>query len=277
MSSERSVLISGASGGVGRELTEALSGEGWQVFAGVRSPEAAAELEGSGQSVRAVELDVTDQGSIQSAAEAVASRVGERGLTALVNNAGIIVQGPLELVPLRALRRQFEVNVIGQVAVAQAMLPLLRAGGGRIVNIGAASGLVTVPMFGPISASKTALESITDALRMELKHQGVSVSIVDPGALETEIFAKAAAASERDGLAGSPEAQRVYARAIAATSTALSDSPRSPVDRAAATIEKALTARRPPPGGPVPRRARREPARAAAPFPPKAARPAADE
>jgi NAD(P)-dependent dehydrogenase (short-subunit alcohol dehydrogenase family) len=235
----QNVLVTGASGGIGSATVHRLAERGWRVFAGVRAPASFPD------GVVPVQFDVTDEASVARAAEAVAAHVGPAGLQGLVNNAGIIVQGPLELVPLGALRRQFEVNVIGQVSVAQAMLPLLRAGGGRIVNIGAASGLVTVPMFGPISASKTALESITDALRMELKHQGIPVSIVDPGALETEIFAKAAAASERDGLAGGAEAQRVYARAIAATSTALADSKRAPVDRAAATIEKALTARRP--------------------------------
>jgi NAD(P)-dependent dehydrogenase (short-subunit alcohol dehydrogenase family) len=100
------------------------------------------------------------------------------------------------------------VNLIGQVAVTQAFLPLLRQAGGTIVNMGAATGRVTVPMLGPISASKTALESVTDALRMELKHQGVRVTIIEPGAMETPIFDKAAASGAADGFAGSPEVQR---------------------------------------------------------------------
>jgi NAD(P)-dependent dehydrogenase (short-subunit alcohol dehydrogenase family) len=215
------------------------------VFAGVRSPEAAAELEGSGQSVRAVELDVTDQGSIQSAAEAVASRVGERGLTALVNNAGIIVQGPLELVPPESLRRQFEVNVLGQMAVTQAFLPLLRQAGGTVVNIGAASGRLTIPMAGPISASKTALESLTDALRMELKHQGVKVTIIEPGAMETAIFEKAAARAQADGFAGSEETQRLYEPAIAAATESMSQMRMEPVTGVVGTIAKAVSARNP--------------------------------
>src|ERR1700754_2976835 len=162
MASKRNVLITGASGGVGTALTRALAEAGWRVFATARSP-----VEANRRDVVPVQLDITDEESVRRAAAFVAEHVGEEGLAGLVNNAGVIVQGPLELVPMHALRRQFEVNVIGQVAVTQAFLPLLRSAGGTIVNVGAVTGLVTVPMLGPISASKTALESITDALRME--------------------------------------------------------------------------------------------------------------
>jgi NAD(P)-dependent dehydrogenase (short-subunit alcohol dehydrogenase family) len=241
----RNVLITGASGGVGRAAVRRLDELGWQVFAGVRSRAAGEELAHGARAVVPIDIDVTDEQAVASARADVAERVGETGLHGLVNNAGLIVQGPIELVPLHALRRQFEVNVIGQVAVTQAVLPLLRAAEGRIVNIGAASGLVTVPMFGPISASKTALESLTDALRMELKHQGVRVSIVEPGAMATEIFAKAIAASERDGFAGGDAARRVYAKALAKSTTALADAKPAPVDKAVAAIVKALTDRRP--------------------------------
>jgi NAD(P)-dependent dehydrogenase (short-subunit alcohol dehydrogenase family) len=244
MPNRRNVLITGAAGGVGTALTRALAAAGWRVFATARSPES---LGSSGGEVVPVQLDITDEDSVRRAAALVAERVGDEGLAGLVNNAGVIVQGPLELVPVHALRRQFEVNVIGQIAVTQAFLPLLRQGKGTIVNIGAATGRVTVPMAGPISASKTALESLTDALRMELKHQGVAVTIVEPGAMETAIFDKAAASGAADGFAGSKATQRLYARALAATAEAMSGMKAAPVDGLVKIVVKALSSGRPDP------------------------------
>jgi NAD(P)-dependent dehydrogenase (short-subunit alcohol dehydrogenase family) len=232
------VLITGANGGVGTALTKTLADDGWRVLAGVRSLEAAASL--GGRNVTPIQLDVTDDDSIAAAADRIGRIVGSDGLDALVNNAGIIVQGPLELVPLHALRRQFEVNVIGQIAVTQAFLPLLRRASGTIVNMGAASGRVTIPMLGPISSSKTALASLTDALRMELKHQGVKVTIVEPGAMETEIFSKSAGTTAADGHAGSLETQRLYAGALDAAAGMLVNQRTSPVDGVVGTIVKAL-------------------------------------
>jgi NAD(P)-dependent dehydrogenase (short-subunit alcohol dehydrogenase family) len=240
MPSKRNVLITGASGGVGTALTRALTEAGWRVFATSRSP-----IEPRGGDVVPVELDITDEDSVHRAAALVTERIGEAGLAGLVNNAGVIVQGPLELVPVHALRRQLEVNVIGQLAVTQAFLPLLRQGRGTIVNVGAASGRVTVPMAGPISASKTALESLTDALRMELKHQGVAVTIVEPGALETPIWDKAAASGAADGFAGSEATQRLYAPALAASAEAMAGMKLAPVDGVAKTVVKALSSGRP--------------------------------
>jgi NAD(P)-dependent dehydrogenase (short-subunit alcohol dehydrogenase family) len=234
----KNVLITGAAGGVGVALTRALSDAGWHVFAAVRSPSRPDEIQ----------LDVTDEASVARAAAAVAERTGDEGLAGLVNNAGIIVDGPLELVPVDALRRQFEVNVIGAMAVTQAFLPLLRRGGGTIVNVGAATGRVTVPMAGSISASKTALESLTDALRMELKHQGVGVTIVEPGAMRTEIFDKAAARAQADGYAGSEATQRLYAGAIQAAREAMAGMEPAPVDGLVGVIAKALES-----GSPRPR------------------------
>jgi NAD(P)-dependent dehydrogenase (short-subunit alcohol dehydrogenase family) len=241
MPTKRNVLITGASGGVGTALTRALDEAGWRVFAGVRSPDAAAAVEDLGGDVKAVQLDLTDDDSIRRAAATVTSEVGGQGLAGLVNNAGIIVQGPLELVPVHALRRQFEVNVIGQIAVTQAFLPLLRRGTGTLVNMGAATGRVTVPMLGPISASKTALESLTDALRMELKHQGVGVTIIEPGAMETSIFDKAAASGAADGYAGSEATRRLYAGALEAVSERMEGQSASPVDGVVTTVVKALS------------------------------------
>jgi NAD(P)-dependent dehydrogenase (short-subunit alcohol dehydrogenase family) len=208
------------------------------VFAGVRSLEAGRDL-----NAEAVELDVTDQDAIVRARDELAARLGEQGLQGLVNNAGLSVDGPLELVTREALRRQFEVNVVGQVAVTQAFLPMLRSGRGRIVNVGGAAGRSALPMYGALSASKAALDAVTDALRMELVHQGVAVSYIEPGGLATSFFATAADAARRDGYAGSPETQRIYAQAIAASATALAASRTSPVKDAVRAIEHALTDR----------------------------------
>jgi NAD(P)-dependent dehydrogenase (short-subunit alcohol dehydrogenase family) len=246
MPTTKNVLVTGANGGVGSALTDALADAGWRVFAAVRSQEAADALERR-DGVAAIYLDVTDDDSIRLAAETVAADVGDAGLGGLVNNAGTIVQGPLELVPVPALRRQFEVNVIGQLAVTQAFLPLLRRGHGTIVNMGAATGRVTVPMLGPISASKTALESLTDALRMELKHQGIGVTIIEPGAMETPIFEKATASGAADGYAGTPETQRIYAKALEAARAMMANQKTSPVDGVVRTIVKALSSENPDP------------------------------
>jgi NAD(P)-dependent dehydrogenase (short-subunit alcohol dehydrogenase family) len=240
-------LITGASGGIGRALVPALAAAGWTVFAGVRERTAGAALERSGAGVTAVELDITDERSVGEAARTVAAKLGGEGLGGLVNNAGIIVQGPLELVPLHALRRSFEVNVIGQMAVTQAFLPFLRRSGGTIVNISAPTGRVTIPMLGPLSASKTALESLSDALRMELRHQGVNVAVIEPGGLQTPIFEKAASAAAADGFAGDPETQRYYGDALAAMDKALERSTAAgkPVDGVVKAIVKTLEASSP--------------------------------
>lgn len=242
---EKSVLITGASGGVGSATVRRLNELGWRVFAGVRSLEAGKELGRQGRGVTPVELDICDQASIDHARDKVAAELAGQGLNGLVNNAGLVVQGPLELVPVEALRRQFEVNVIGQIAVTQAFLPQLRAGGGRVVNISGAAGRVSLPMLGPISASKAALESLTDALRMELKHQGVEVTVIAPGLLQTQLHQKSALAARLDGYVGSPESQGIYAEAIEVSERALANSKEAPVETAVAMIVKALSAERP--------------------------------
>lgn len=142
-------------------------------------------------------LDVTDLDSIVTAVRTVSEAVGEAGLAGLVNNAGIAVPGPIETVPLDLVRRQFEVNVVGQIAVIQAFLPLLRKGRGRIVNMSSIAGVAAVPFLGIYGASKFALEAMTDALRLELRAWGISVSLVEPGAIATRIWNKSACLADR--------------------------------------------------------------------------------
>ena len=139
---------------------------------------------------------MTEAASIAAAGKAVGETVGEAGIAGLVNNAGIVVPGPLEAVPIEALRRQLEVNVIGPVAVTQALLPLLRKGRGRIVNISSINGGLAPPYMGPYAASKFAMEAITDALRSELRTWGIGVSAVEPGPIDTPIWEKSVAAAD---------------------------------------------------------------------------------
>ncbi|MEA2307519.1 MAG: hypothetical protein QOH43_4799 [Solirubrobacteraceae bacterium] len=244
MAETRTVLITGGSGGVGSALAAALAHDGWRVFATARDPNRIARTKRGDGEVIPIALELTDHDSIDSAAATVRERSGERGLDGLVNNAGVIVQGPLELVPASELRRQFEINVLGQIAVTQAVLPELRVARGRIVNLGAPTGRVAIPLMGPIGASKAALHLLNDALRMELRHQGIAVSLVVPGALETEIFAKASAAATAAGPA-SPAAERLYAPLVRTSAERLKEMKPSPVDATVKAIRRALTERRP--------------------------------
>jgi NAD(P)-dependent dehydrogenase (short-subunit alcohol dehydrogenase family) len=241
----KAVLVTGATGGIGCATVARLDQLGWRVFAGVRSTGAADRLARAGQRVGPVILDITDGTSVSAAREQVARQIGSEGLQGVVNLAGISVDGPVELLPLDALRRQFEVNVIGQVAVTQAFLPLLRTGQGRIVNVGGAAGRLTLPMYGALSASKAALDSLTDALRMELKHQGVNVVYIEPGAVNTDFFDKSTAAARQLGCAGDNEIERLYSKAIDASINAMRDAAAIPVAQVVDAITRALTVRRP--------------------------------
>lgn len=185
----QAVLVTGAAKGIGEAVTERLSELGFLVFAGVRQDADIARwgAHSSGR-VNPVRLEITDEDSIRRAVADIKASLGERKLYGLVNNAGIALAGPLEFLPIKELRRQLDVNVIGQVAVTQALLPLLRQSRGRIVNIGSIAGRSSMPMTGAYAASKFAMEALTDALRVELMPAGVQVSIVEPGVIATPIW-----------------------------------------------------------------------------------------
>lgn len=186
------VLITGTSTGIGRACAIVLDRSGYQVFAGVRKVEALESLqrEASGRLMPVI-LDITDAEQIAKSVETVTKALGpDRGLSGLVNNAGIVVPGPLEFLPIDSLRRQLEVNVIGQVAVTQAFLPLIRKGCGRIINIGSIFGRFVLPFAGAYAISKFGMRALTDAFRRELRPWGIPVSIVEPGAIKTQILEK---------------------------------------------------------------------------------------
>ncbi len=187
---EKHVLITGASTGIGEATARYLAERGWQVFAGVRKAADAKRLEAMHPAISAVTLDVTKPTQIQAAVKTLQKQTGQAGLQGLVNNAGVAMSGPLEFLPIEELRSQFEVNFLGQVAVTQAFLPLLRRGKGRVVNMSSISGKVTSPFLVPYSSSKYALEAFSDGLRRELRPWKLHVASILPGPVATPIWDK---------------------------------------------------------------------------------------
>jgi NAD(P)-dependent dehydrogenase (short-subunit alcohol dehydrogenase family) len=193
----RSVLITGANSGIGLEVTRLLANSGFHVFAGVRTKEAEDTVKSiSTSNVTPVQLDITDQNSVKKCFDFISSNVANNGLFGLVNNAGIGLGGPIEYMSTNDLRRQFEVNIFGTVAVTQAFLPLLRQKRGRIVNISSMAGKMATPLVGAYSSSKFALESISDCLRVELRRAKVRVSIIEPGMVATPMHDKGLSADK---------------------------------------------------------------------------------
>jgi NAD(P)-dependent dehydrogenase (short-subunit alcohol dehydrogenase family) len=255
----KSVVITGASTGIGAACALHLDKLGLRVFAGVRRQTDAEALKSKASSrLVAIALDVADSLSVSTAASAVAGAVGDAGLDGLLNNAGVVVTGPVEFLPLPELRRQLEINVVGQVAVTQAFLPLIRAARGRIVNMGSIAGRLATPFSSAYGASKFALEALTDALRLELAPWGISVSIIEPGAVATPIWEKGMKNGAAMLAAAPPEALVLYAEALEAfkkTSEHSAKNAADPMDVARA-VEHALTAAKPKTRYVVGRRAR---------------------
>jgi NAD(P)-dependent dehydrogenase (short-subunit alcohol dehydrogenase family) len=236
------VFITGAAAGIGAATTRRLSEAGYRVFAGVhREAGSLASIPG----VQPVAIDVTDPSSAGNAAKAVAETTGGSGLKAVINNAGVIVQGPLELVPPDELRRQFEVNTFGPAHVIQAFLPQLRTGKGRIINVSAPTARVPVPFMAPIGGSKAALASFSDSLRLELGAWGIPVVVIEPGGTDTAIFAKADAAA-RAALAAADQARvALYSDRLGVVAKAAAKQKLGPADAVAKTIVAAVEARKP--------------------------------
>jgi NAD(P)-dependent dehydrogenase (short-subunit alcohol dehydrogenase family) len=239
----RTYVVTGASSGIGRATALALADRGNRVIAGVRRDGDAAALRTADARVEPVILDVTNPEHVAQLAE----RTSGLPVAGLVNNAGIAVGGPLEGLPIDAVRGQYEVNVLGTVRVTQAVLPSLRAAKGRIVNIGSIGGRVGTPFLGPYASSKAAVRSLSTALRGELRPWGIWVALVEPGAIDTPIW--------RKGEEGAPEAtaalpehvQRLYDKQMRALVTTVRKTGRAAIPTAVVveTIEHALTARRP--------------------------------
>ena len=260
MTIQKFVLITGASTGIGAACALHLDRLGFRVFAGVRREADGEALQQQIVSVThplredashlrltPIMLDVTDPATITAAADTVTTTVGEAGLAGLVNNAGIALGGPLEFLPIAELRRQFEVNVIGQVAVTQAFLPLLRQGRGRVVNMGSISGRVAMPFIGPYAASKFALEALTDSLRVELRPWGIEVAIIEPGPIATPIWQKSLALADELIRNLPPAGRDLYGAAITMAHDKVIKTSQAGIspEVVAQVVAHALTAKRP--------------------------------
>jgi NAD(P)-dependent dehydrogenase (short-subunit alcohol dehydrogenase family) len=242
------VIVTGASTGIGEACALRLDKAGFRVFAGVRKEEDGARVKAqASERLSPLIIDVTDAASIALANDTVSAALGDAGLAGLVNNAGVGVGGALEYLPLDDLRRQLEVNVIGQIAVTQAFLPLIRKGRGRIVNMGSIGGKVATPFLGPYNASKFAMEALTDALRQELRPWGIQVVIIEPGNIKTPIWDKARSSADEVERSMPEEGRKLYSGAIKALRETVDKQAASgiPPDEVAKRVEHALTASRP--------------------------------
>jgi NAD(P)-dependent dehydrogenase (short-subunit alcohol dehydrogenase family) len=242
------VLVTGASTGIGRACALHIDGLGHRVFAGVRSPSAAESLRrAASDRLEPVMLDVTDAGAIDVAVASIDSALDGRGLVGVVNNAGVARGGPVEYLPVEEWRTQLEVNVIGQVAVTKAMMPLLRRGRGRLVFIGSIGGRVGTPLLSPYAASKFALEGIAESLRHELRPFGLRVVLVEPGAVKTDIWDKGRRYADEMEQLLPAEAMSLYGDAIAGLRRSIDQQDRAgiPPEHVAQVTARALFSSRP--------------------------------
>jgi NAD(P)-dependent dehydrogenase (short-subunit alcohol dehydrogenase family) len=252
------VLVTGCSSGIGRATALLLHERGHHVFAGIRRIEDGVALRNeTSERVVPVRLDVTSEASISEAHQQVCDALGDGRLDGLVNNAGMTSTMPMEFVDLDQMREQFDINVFGVAAMTKAFLPLLARPGGRVVNVSSGSGKIVTPLMGSYSASKFALEAMSDALRIELRREGLHVAVIEPGFIETSIHEK----NERQlkGMLGDlpPEGRARYEPAIEKlrqTNDRFAKTA-APARDVALAIAHALSARRPKTRYPVTREA----------------------
>jgi NAD(P)-dependent dehydrogenase (short-subunit alcohol dehydrogenase family) len=242
----KAVLITGCSSGIGRATALRLAGRGWKVYATARRPESIVALAEAG--CKTLALDVTDEQSMRAAVEEVERSEGAIGV--LVNNAGYSQSGAVETVPLEAVRRQFETNVFGLVALTQLVLPMMREQRwGKVVNVGSMGGRLTFPGGGFYHATKHALEAISDALRFEVRGFGVDVILLEPGLITTE-FGEAATASMTEIASSEDDPYARFNATVGALTKGAYDGPMRLLgagpERIAKVIERAISRRRPP-------------------------------
>lgn len=248
------VFLTGAATGIGYVTALHLDRLGFQVFAGVYFDEyeqtgGETLKEKASERLTTVPIDVTDADSIKAAADTVSSAVGDKGLVGLVNVAGVDVPGPLEAFPIPLLRKHFEVNVIGPIALIQAFMPLLRKGKGRIINFGSMQGRLILPMEGAYCSSKAAVTAINDSLRMECRLSGIPVSLIEPGFIGTNMMDKSIAEYDKLEPQLPQECRDRYGPSVDKVRK-LTEKERirkqgSPPEKVAKVVEKALTAKHP--------------------------------
>ncbi|MEE3064747.1 MAG: SDR family NAD(P)-dependent oxidoreductase [Actinomycetota bacterium] len=191
------IIVTGASTGIGAATAKELARKGFQVLAGVRRKADADALKAEGlQSLEPHILDITVEADVTAIADRVAHDPLHRPLRALINNAGIAINAPVEALPLEQWRQQFEVNLFGHIAITQALLPALLLSSGTVVNISSVGGKVVLPTYGAYAGSKFALEAVSDALRREVAELGIKVVVVEPGAVKTEMAERGIATAE---------------------------------------------------------------------------------
>ena len=205
------VLITGASAGIGREAAIRLAERGHHVIAAARTMPALEQVRRTTKGrVDTLELDVTSQSSIDAATSEIASLIGQNGIDVLINNAAYTLTGPLEEVGDTELKAQFETNVFGPMRMVRAFVPQMRKRGhGRIINISSVVGRLALPFFGPYNATKHAIEAMSDSLRHELKPFGIDVVIIEPGAINTGVTETERSAMEQHAASGSPYADQI--------------------------------------------------------------------
>jgi NAD(P)-dependent dehydrogenase (short-subunit alcohol dehydrogenase family) len=241
--SSGAVVVTGASTGIGRATALFLDGEGYRVFAGIRKQADAEELKKQGSDrLTPVTIDVTKDDSIADAKQTVEEAVGSNGLVGLVNNAGVGGGGPIEHMDLDDLRGTLEVNLVGQVAVTQAFLPLIRKAKGTIVFIASIGGRVASPFMSPYNTSKFGIEALGESLRHELRPWEIDVVVVEPGSIDTEIWGKGAE-TMRDRVAKmTDDARRLYGRQMARFGEVITETANRgiPPEKVAKVIWKAI-------------------------------------
>lgn len=210
----KSVLISGVSSGIGLCCAVHLADKGYRVFAGYRNPADAERLAATHPAIIPVPLELTSQTSIENALSTITEQLNGASLHGLVNNAGVVISGPLEFVSLADWRHQLEVNLMGPVALTQLCLPLLRQSRGRIINIGSVSGIMTLPFLSPYSVSKLGLAAISDALRVELNPWGIQVALIEPGNINTPIWEKSLQTAKTAECHYPPDYAHLYGQAM---------------------------------------------------------------
>jgi NAD(P)-dependent dehydrogenase (short-subunit alcohol dehydrogenase family) len=237
------ILVTGASGSIGRATAVRLARGGHRVYAAARRQEPLDALASQNPGIQAVVLDVTDADSIAAAADRINTGTAGRGPDVIINAAGIAVLGPAEAIPAEQVRRQFEVNLVGPLAVAGMFLPAMRRrGSGRIVNVSSILGRFALPGTGVYSASKFALEALSDAMRAELAPFGVSVVLVEPGVADTPLYSDAVTRAG-DFAAGFGEYRATVPGGAALPDRLMRQA--ASADDVAAVIALAATARRP--------------------------------
>jgi len=244
----KTLLVTGASKGIGEACALHFARQGHTVFAGYRQPADGERLRREGgENLIPLRLDVGRDEDIRQMAAHIGEIVGDAGLYGLVNNAGVAVPGPVEFLPMAEIRRQFEVNLFGQIAVTQACMPLLRKAKGRVVNMSSVSGKFVYPFFGPYAMSKHALEAFSDALRRELLPWGMHVASIEPGSIQTPIWENTVARSDRSFEDFPQAAHEYYGKTFAKVKAGSLDSGRNGLAAGAVVrvVEKALFSPRP--------------------------------